>query len=108
MNQTDYDNLGSKIKELRIKMNLTQSEVAAALNVTPGYISNVENNRSAMSLRILTYFAKLTGLSLDALVGLIDSDYQPNALEHEFTELAQKLDTEQQQKLIKTLKLWLE
>ena len=49
MNQIDYENLGSRMKELRIKMKLTQAEVAKALNVTPGYISNVENNRTAMS-----------------------------------------------------------
>ena len=56
MNQIDYENLGSRMKELRIKMKLTQAEVAKALNVTPGYISNVENNRTAMSLRILIYY----------------------------------------------------
>ena len=50
MNQIDYENLGSRMKELRIKMKLTQAEVAKALNVTPGYISNVENNRTAMLL----------------------------------------------------------
>ena len=37
MNQIDYENLGSRMKELRIKMKLTQAEVAKALNVTPGY-----------------------------------------------------------------------
>ena len=58
MNQIDYENLGSRMKELRIKMKLTQAEVAKALNVTPGYISNVENNRTAMSLRILIYLCK--------------------------------------------------
>ena len=59
MNQIDYENLGSRMKELRIKMKLTQAEVAKALNVTPGYISNVENNRTAMSLRILIYYARI-------------------------------------------------
>ena len=34
MNQIDYENLGSRMKELRIKMKLTQAEVAKALNVT--------------------------------------------------------------------------
>lgn len=58
MNQIDYENLGSRMKELRIQMHLTQAEVARALNVTPGYISNVENNRTAMSLRILIYYAE--------------------------------------------------
>lgn len=107
MTQTDYDHLGSKIKELRIQMNLTQAEVAAALNVTPGYISNVENNRSAMSLRILTYFAKLTDMSLDALVGMIDSDYQPTALDNQILNLLQKMEPKQKEKLLKTLLIWM-
>ena len=74
MNQIDYENLGSRMKELRIKMKLTQAEVAKALNVTPGYISNVENNRTAMSLRILIYYARLLNISLDSLIGRIDSE----------------------------------
>ena len=72
MNQIDYENLGSRMKELRIKMKLTQAEVAKALNVTPGYISNVENNRTAMSLRILIYYARLLNISLDSLIDTID------------------------------------
>ena len=68
MNQIDYENLGTRMKELRIKMKLTQAEVARALNVTPGYISNVENNRTAMSLRILIYYARLLNISLDSLI----------------------------------------
>ena len=57
-------------------MKLTQAEVAKALNVTPGYISNVENNRTAMSLRILIYYARLLNISLDSLIGRIDSEYR--------------------------------
>ena len=81
MNQIDYENLGSRMKELRIKMKLTQAEVAKALNVTPGYISNVENNRTAMSLRILIYYARLLNISLDSLIGRIDSEYRETALD---------------------------
>ena len=46
------ENYGTHIKHIRQKMGLTQNQVAEALGVTPGYISNVENNRTAMSLRI--------------------------------------------------------
>ena len=91
MNQTDYENLGSRMKELRIQMHLTQAEVARALNVTPGYISNVENNRTAMSLRILIYYAKLLGLSLDSLIGRIDSEYRETALDRELCYLIHKM-----------------
>ncbi len=36
MTQNDYEKLGSKMKEHRIKNNLTLAEVAAALDVPPG------------------------------------------------------------------------
>ena len=91
MNQIDYENLGSRMKELRIQMHLTQAEVARALNVTPGYISNVENNRTAMSLRILIYYAKLLDLSLDSLIGRIDSEYRETALDRELGDLIHKM-----------------
>jgi len=100
------DNYGQQIKKLRIDLGMTQNEVAEALNVTPGYICNVENGRTAMSLRILIYFAKLTGVTLDSLVGRIDSEYQNTALDNEIFERIQKLDEDRKMKVLKTLKLW--
>lgn len=106
MDNQDYDKLGPKIKDLRVKMDLTQADVAAALAVTPGYISNVENNRTAMSLRILIYYAKLMNISLDSLVGRIDSEYQETALDRELMEMISKLDNDSKTKLLETLKIW--
>jgi len=65
------DNYGEQIKSYRIKLGLTQNQVAAEMDVTPGYISNVENGRTAMSLRFLIYYAKLMGVTLDELVGTL-------------------------------------
>ena len=105
MNQIDYENLGSRMKELRIKMKLTQAEVAKALNVTPGYISNVENNRTAMSL---IYYARLLNISLDSLIGRIDSEYRETALDRELSEQVHKMSIPEKQKLLKTMKVWME
>ena len=107
MSNIEFDNLGAQVKELRIQMKLTQAEVAEALNVTPGYISNVENNRTAMSLRVLIYYAKLMNISLDSLIGRIEPEYRKNALDNELLELASKLDDNQKKKLIKTIELWM-
>lgn len=107
MSNIEFDNLGAQVKELRIQMKLTQAEVAEALNVTPGYISNVENNRTAMSLRVLIYYAKLMNISLDSLIGRIEPEYRKNALDNELLELSSKLDDNQKKKLIKTIKLWM-
>lgn len=101
-----YANLGKKVKELRIENGLTQNQVAKALDVTPGYISNVENNRSAMTLRLLMYYAELTHVSLDALIGSIDSEYESTALDYEIHDLVRRMTDEDKRKLAKTLKIW--
>ena len=101
-----YANLGKKVKELRIENGLTQNQVAKALDVTPGYISNVENNRSAMTLRLLMYYAELNHVSLDALIGSIDSEYESTALDYEIHDLVRRMTDEDKRKLVKTLKIW--
>lgn len=108
MRDEEFDNLGSQIKELRIKMKLTQAEVANALNVTPGYISNVENNRTAMSLRILMYYARLMNISLDSLIGRIEPEYKTTALDNELLQLISGMDNKSKSKLIQTIRLWQE
>ncbi len=100
------ENYGSMIKELKIKNGLTQNQVAESLGVTPGYISNVENNRTAMSLRILTYYARLVGCSLDSLVGELEPEYSETALDRELYQAIIDLDIETKEKLLKTIELW--
>lgn len=100
------ENYGALVKSLRQKMGLTQNQVAESLGVTPGYISNVENNRTAMSLRILTYYARLIGCSLDALVGELDSEYSETALDRKLYQAILKLDIDTKEKLLKTLEIW--
>ena len=102
----NYESLGGKIKELRISMDLTQAQVAEALNVTPGYISNVENNRTAMSLRILIYYAKLMNFTLDSLVGRVEPEYENTALDNELIGLIKHMSDENKLKLINTIKIW--
>ena len=98
-----FDDYGSKIKELRIKNGLTQSMVAEALGVTPGYISNVENNRTAMSLRILIYYAHVTGNTLDELVGQLEPDYELSALDNKLLSKISALTEDQKKKVLEMI-----
>ncbi len=100
------DNYGEQIKSYRIKLGLTQNQVAAEMDVTPGYISNVENGRTAMSLRFLIYYAKLMGVTLDELVGNLEPDYTSNALDNALIAEMSKMDDAEKEKLLKTLKIW--
>lgn len=104
---TDMD-LATKIRQLRIDNHLTQEQVAQALDATPGYICNVENGRTAMSLRMLCYFAKLTDTTLDSLVGCMDKDYTSTALDHELMHALSLLTESEKRKLVQTIKMWKE
>lgn len=106
MEKNTDEYLGQRVKELRLSMGLTQNQVAEALVVTPGYISNVENGRTAMSLRILTYYAQLTHVTLDSLVGDMDPEYHDTAQDNELARLTRKMKPEDKERLIKTLKIW--
>ena len=49
--------IGSKIKQLRLENGLTQQELANRLELTKGYISQIERNISSPSLE--TFFSIL-------------------------------------------------
>lgn len=108
MRDNTDNELAKRIRKIRIENNLTQLDVAKALNATPGYICNVESGRTAMSLRMLVYFAKLTNTTIDSLVGTIDSSYAATAIDNDIMGLISELSAEQKQKLIQTLKIWIE
>ncbi len=97
--------LAERVKELRIANGLTQADVAEKLNVTPGFISNVEKGRSAMSLRLLIYYAQLTGCTLDMLVGEMVPDYKTTALDHELRAAMENLTEIQKKKALSILKI---
>ena len=75
-------NLADRSREIRSQLGLSQNDVAKALHVTRGFISNVENGRVNMSMRLMVYYARLMHVSLDEIVGLTDKQYLSTALDH--------------------------
>ena len=100
------DNYGDQIKQYRLKLGLTQGQVAQEMSVTPGYISNVENGRTAMSLRILIFYAKIMGVTLDALVGNLEPSYKTNSTDNALMAEISKLTQKDKEKLLETIKIW--
>ncbi len=56
--------LGVKIKELRLKKNLTQEELASRCELTKGYISQLENDLTSPSIATLTDILTSLGTNL--------------------------------------------
>jgi transcriptional regulator with XRE-family HTH domain/quercetin dioxygenase-like cupin family protein len=61
------DNLGSRLKDLRLKAGLTLRELARKAGVSPSFVSQIENGKSQPSVATLYTFAQLLDVSIDEL-----------------------------------------
>jgi transcriptional regulator with XRE-family HTH domain len=61
------DNLGSRLKDSRLKAGLTLRELARLVDVSPSFVSQIENGKSQPSVATLYAFAKLLNVSVDDL-----------------------------------------
>ena len=72
---------GDLLSELRRDMNMTQDELAKVLFVSPGTISNYENNIHFPDVPKLKQIAQYFGVTTDYLLGLSSCDLSPEVLE---------------------------
>src|SRR5215471_16317832 len=61
------DNLGTRLKQLRVKAGLTLRQLARKADVSPSFVSQIENGKSQPSVATLYVFAQLLNVSIDEL-----------------------------------------
>ncbi len=64
----DYQMLGENIRRARLDSNLTQEELAEAVECNASHISNIENNYTKVSLPTLVSISNVLETSIDYLV----------------------------------------
>jgi transcriptional regulator with XRE-family HTH domain len=68
----DMFRIGEKVRNLRKESRITQAELAASLHMTPGAISQIENEIITPSLQTLVQLAALFNKPLDYFIGYTD------------------------------------
>ena len=68
--------LGKRIREERLRLNLTQEQLSEKVNVTPSYLGAVERGEKSMTLEKLIDLVNVLGVSVDYI--LSDMIYAPN------------------------------
>jgi transcriptional regulator with XRE-family HTH domain len=68
MKHTDTATSGGRLRAARVRRGLTQAELAARMDVTPGMISFVETGRDDFSMRRWLQATDVLGVSLDWLI----------------------------------------
>lgn len=71
-------NFGDKVKYCRKEMNLTQLEFSKKLNITRGYLSDIERGRIKGSVSLLSKVSEVTG---KAIMYFMDDDIIVNPYE---------------------------
>lgn len=62
--------LGSRIRDRRVELGSGLRELARRLDITPSYLSDIENDRRVPAEEVLRTLAKELNLSFDELTGL--------------------------------------
>ena len=60
--------LGNNMKRIRTKKKMSQGDIARALEVDRGYISNIENGKKNPTLATVAKIANALGVSADELL----------------------------------------
>ncbi|MES1053452.1 helix-turn-helix transcriptional regulator [Bacillus thuringiensis] len=99
--------LGDRIKSIRTKKNISQKELADALNVNRSAISLYETNRKSPSRETTYKIATVLGVSIDYLLGLqTDISLQTENINSETAHLMKRLDSmpkDQKQNILKLI-----
>ncbi len=111
MEDMDFVKIGEKMKEMRNQHGITQEQVARDLGCTIGFISNVENSRTKLNLKVLSYYARMCGVTIDTFLNVGDdsvsqAEKEEAILIDELLRIFHTFDVENQKKIIKTLKIW--
>lgn len=98
----NYNKVGVKIAEARIKYNLTQEELGEKIGKTSQFISNIETGKRKPSLPTLLNISKILNLSLDYLVydDDIDKEIKENIYMKQIYKQLESLNDEKKNKLL--------
>lgn len=98
--------LGERIRKLRLKRNKTQSYFADMLYISSSYLALIESGKRVPNLDLLIHIAKFTDVTLDYLVFGDDPNCDP--LQMTFNRLNDSYENRQLERAMKLAEFYLE
>ena len=98
--------LGERIRKLRLKRNKTQSYSADMLYISSSYLALIESGKRVSNLDLLIHIAKFTDVTLDYLVFGDDPNCDP--LQMTFNRLNDSYENRQLERAMKLAEFYLE
>ncbi len=99
----DYNDLGRRIREERLKLNLTQEKLSETIDVSTTYIGQIERGERCPTLETLIKISNSLGASIDYL--LHDSvTSSSTTLMNLWVQLTQDLSDNEMEMIIEIIK----
>ena len=100
-----YDLIGQRIREMRKRKNLTQETLSETLDVSPEYISRIENAKARPNLEILSRISSVLEIPLEKLIcGVVIAS--PEYINYQVSELLADIPEKKIAALVKILKIF--
>ncbi|MDD6326914.1 MAG: helix-turn-helix transcriptional regulator [Eubacteriales bacterium] len=108
METIDFAKVGLKMKELRCALGIQQQQVANDIGTTVAFISNIENNKVKINLRMLLYYSEMCDVPIDVLLdaGRTHKKYTECAsVDAQITSILQDFSPDEKDTLFRILQL---
>jgi len=66
--KSESEKLGKNLKRIRTSKGISQGDIARSLEVSRGFVSNIENGKTNPTLATIAKLAKAVGVSSDELL----------------------------------------
>ena len=99
----DYKRLGARIREERLKLKLTQAQLAEAIDISDTYMGAIERGERSLTLDTLVRLVNRLGVSVDYLLSDSVSDNDSNIME-QFKQIVDGHPLEEKQMAINVLR----
>ena len=99
----NYKRLGERIREERVRLNLTQAALAEAVDISDTYMGAIERGERSLTLDTLVRLVNRLGVTVDYMLSDSVSDCDPNILA-QFKQITDGQPLERKQLAIKVLR----
>jgi len=99
----DYKRLGDRIREERLRLKLTQSALAEAIEISDTYMGAIERGERSLTLDTLVRLVNRLGVTVDYMLADSVSDSDPNIFE-QFKQITDRQPLERKQLAINVLR----
>lgn len=105
--QIDYKLIGSRVREERIKYNLTQEKLAESVGISASYMELLERGERILSVETLVKLSVALGVSTDSLLEATLDSVEKDTFAVQFSLMMSELTNEQKQMVLDVIRAML-